>query len=77
LVEGKAKVMKVRVHYSDGSYWMQAFPEAKAGLCIEIPDAQWLEYEIFLEHSKVWHMRMRDLDNQQYYLDHPEEQMIE
>jgi hypothetical protein len=72
--------MKVRVFYSDGSYWMDAHTEnmAKAGMkCVEIPDAEWRKYQDFLDVSKSWHIRMRDLDNQQYYLEYPEEQMSE
>lgn len=67
--------MKVSTDYSDGQYFMMPARERDShdsdegwawyekGL-VEITDAEWAEYDLFLTQSAKWHQRIRVLDEQ-------------
>jgi len=38
-----------------------------------MPDAEWKEYEAFLVQARRWHERFRELDNEVYRRNNPED----
>lgn len=68
------KTRKVRAEYSDGNYWLVDWPnKIEAMAPIEISEGEWQAYQAYTTMAQRWHERLRDLSNDQYYLDHPED----
>lgn len=58
-------MVKVRVDYSDGHYWMDAAQPGDQHT-IDIPDSLWAAYTAYSMQTHYWHRIIGQLDNQIY-----------
>jgi hypothetical protein len=75
-MERLGAVMKVRVRYADGHYWLVGYTEghaAKGMAYVTISDAMWAEYDALMTEYSKMQQRLQRLDNELYDLDHVDE----